>query len=744
MADSIDTARPVLVVDDVHIKYKTFGGRRRKKSRMPAWASGFSQGVGAVDMVHAVKGVSFVAHHGESIGLIGHNGSGKSTLLRAIAGALPVTGGAIYTDGIASLLGVSGALINSLSGERNIILGCLALGLKPHEVRKHYEEVVDFADIGEFIQLPMSAYSSGMGARLRFAISTASAPDILMIDEALATGDASFKARSQQRIDEIRSRAGTVLLVSHSMGSIKETCDRVLWLDSGVMRADGDPDEVIDAYLESQAAKVAARVPAKRASATATWGAAPDAEDDPAFTLVQGIDWQGTAPVVNGLQGAVFTSTDLPDGLVLDEDGILRGSPSTVGTTVVTLTASDGMQHANDTVRFEVVAPQRSFVPVPPARIMDTRPRTETCDGRARGTGPLTEAPLALPVLGRGGVPFSGVAAVALNLTATRTKAENHLTVWPAGDERPLSTEVSYHPGQPTAALVIAKLGEDGAIELATGGGRTDVIADVLGWFPIDGDFTPITPVRLMDTRRRGVTDDGVAEREGALITETRDLPVAGRGGVPSEVTAVALKISAAPSTPSEVTVWPAGSDQPTTPTLAAQPPGQRSNLAVVPLGETGAVSLAVASAADAGPGAGCELLVDLVGWFDADAVFVPVPGAQRLLDTRTAGEPLLGEVARHVEITGRAGLPQDPAAVSAVLLNATAANSSITVSHLNLWPSGTQRPATSNLNFAHGEGVANAVIAQVGDDGRISVQNAQGSVDFTLDIVGWIPTDPA
>lgn len=254
-----DKGRPVLVVDDVHLKYKTFGGKRRTgSSRLPGWARGFSQGVGAVDVVHAVKGVSFVAHHGESIGLIGHNGSGKSTLLRAVAGAMPVTSGAIYTDGVASLLGVSGALIKNLSGERNIILGCLALGLKPDEVAAHYEEVVEFADIGDFVRLPMEAYSSGMGARLRFAISTAASPDILMIDEALATGDASFKARSQRRIDEIRERAGTVLLVSHSMGTIKETCDRVLWLDSGVLRADGKPDEVIEAYMETQRAKVEA------------------------------------------------------------------------------------------------------------------------------------------------------------------------------------------------------------------------------------------------------------------------------------------------------------------------------------------------------------------------------------------------------------------------------------------------------------------------------------------------------
>ncbi|MDT9593966.1 ABC transporter ATP-binding protein [Nocardioides zeae] len=279
--DAADLAgRPVLVVDDVHLSYKTFGGRRRSGSKLPGWARGVGQGVGAVDTVHAVKGVSFVAHHGESIGLIGHNGSGKSTLLRAVAGALPVTSGAIYTDGIASLLGVSGALINNLSGERNIILGCLALGLKPKDVRRHYEEVVDFADIGDFVQLPMSAYSSGMGARLRFAISTAASPDILMIDEALATGDAAFKARSQERIDEIRERAGTVLLVSHSMNSIRETCDRVLWLDSGVLRADGRPDEVIDAYLESQRAKVEARKTAVEVPAD---GAAPLRSTKPPF-----------------------------------------------------------------------------------------------------------------------------------------------------------------------------------------------------------------------------------------------------------------------------------------------------------------------------------------------------------------------------------------------------------------------------------------------------------------------------
>jgi len=243
-----------LIVDDVHVKYRTYGGRRRTAtSAPPTRRSRLAQHVGAVDSVHAVRGVSFTAEHGESIGLIGHNGSGKSTLLRAIAGAVPTAGGAVYTSGTASLLGVSGALMQNLSGERNVTLGALALGLTPTEVAEQRDEIIEFAGIGEFADLPMKAYSSGMSARLRFAISTAARPDILMVDEALATGDAAFKKRSQQRIDEIREHAGTVLLVSHSMSTIRRSCDRGLWMDHGRLLMDGPVDEVVDAYVESQA-----------------------------------------------------------------------------------------------------------------------------------------------------------------------------------------------------------------------------------------------------------------------------------------------------------------------------------------------------------------------------------------------------------------------------------------------------------------------------------------------------------
>ena len=200
--------------------------------------------------VHALKGVSFTAYANESIGVIGRNGSGKSTLLRTIAGLVPPSSGHLWINGRAALLGVNAVLEPRLSGRRNVWIGALALGLSPDEVAAHYDDIVEFADIGEFIDLPMSAYSSGMAARLRFAISTASVPDILVVDEALATGDAEFKARATERIAQIREQAGTVFLVAHNAATMKEISSRALWMEKGELVMDGPVDEVVDAYSE--------------------------------------------------------------------------------------------------------------------------------------------------------------------------------------------------------------------------------------------------------------------------------------------------------------------------------------------------------------------------------------------------------------------------------------------------------------------------------------------------------------
>ncbi|MEU9157211.1 ABC transporter ATP-binding protein [Streptomyces sp. NPDC048417] len=250
-----DTRVPTVVADGVDIVYRVNGtgaGRgsataalnrmlRRQKAEKAA----------GVRKVHAVKNVSFVAYKGEAIGLIGTNGSGKSTLLKAVAGLLPVENGAIYTDGQPSLLGVNAALMGDLTGERNVYLGGLAMGMSREEIKERYQEIVDFSGInekGDFITLPMRTYSSGMGARLRFSIAAAKDHDVLLIDEALATGDAAFRMRSEERIRALREHAGTVFLVSHNNKSIRDTCERVLWLERGELRMDGPTEEVLAEY----------------------------------------------------------------------------------------------------------------------------------------------------------------------------------------------------------------------------------------------------------------------------------------------------------------------------------------------------------------------------------------------------------------------------------------------------------------------------------------------------------------
>ncbi len=257
MADTSSIATPDLfgvdpddvnvLLDDVHVTYRVYEDRsptirevvrgHRRKARE----------------IHAVRGVSLVAKRGESVGIVGRNGSGKSTLLQALAGLLPVDQGEVFARSQPTLLGVGSALQNNLSGRRNIVLGCLALGLPSSEVDDRVQDVIDFADIEEFIDLPMSAYSSGMRARLLFAIATAVVPDILVIDEALAVGDEAFRLKSKDRIAGLRAEAGTVFLVSHALDTIAESCSRVIWMERGRIIADGDPDDIVERYRASQA-----------------------------------------------------------------------------------------------------------------------------------------------------------------------------------------------------------------------------------------------------------------------------------------------------------------------------------------------------------------------------------------------------------------------------------------------------------------------------------------------------------
>src|SRR4051794_20520676 len=197
-APQIDpTRRPTVIVDNVHVTYRVLvTGKAAARGTVRPW----SRSIKGMREIHAVRGVSFATYEGEVVGLVGHNGSGKSTLMRTIAGLLKPTKGMVYADGEPALLGVNAALIPQLSGDRNIQLGGLAIGLTPEQIAEQRDRIVEFSGLGEYIALPMKAYSSGMQQRLKFAISTAVVPHVLIIDEALATGDKGFRKRSEERI----------------------------------------------------------------------------------------------------------------------------------------------------------------------------------------------------------------------------------------------------------------------------------------------------------------------------------------------------------------------------------------------------------------------------------------------------------------------------------------------------------------------------------------------------------------
>lgn len=197
----------------------------------------------------ALKPISFEIQRGETVGVIGRNGSGKSTLLQMLAGTLTPTSGSIEINGrVAALLELGAGFNPDFTGRENVYLNASILGLSTAEIDALYSGIEAFAGIGEFIDRPVSTYSSGMVVRLAFAIATAVQPDILIVDEALSVGDEAFQRKCFARIELMKQKGATILFVSHSAQAIIQLCDRALWLDSGVLQKDGKPKEVMDAY----------------------------------------------------------------------------------------------------------------------------------------------------------------------------------------------------------------------------------------------------------------------------------------------------------------------------------------------------------------------------------------------------------------------------------------------------------------------------------------------------------------
>lgn len=197
----------------------------------------------------ALRDVSFDLHHGESLGVIGRNGAGKSTLLQLLAGILRPDQGTLVNHGVrATLLSLQIGFVPYLSGRQNAILSGMLLGLAKQEVEEKMADIRAFSELGDFFDQPINAYSSGMKARLGFSVAFQLNPDVLLIDEVLGVGDAEFKAKSSQIMREKIRSDKTIVLVSHSPGTIRQLCDRAVWIDNGATRAEGETTEVLDRY----------------------------------------------------------------------------------------------------------------------------------------------------------------------------------------------------------------------------------------------------------------------------------------------------------------------------------------------------------------------------------------------------------------------------------------------------------------------------------------------------------------
>jgi len=248
-AERPSAGKPVIELRDMSLCY------RLAKHRIPSfkeYAIHFLRGALEHHQLWALKNVDLSVSRGETLGLIGRNGAGKSSLLKVICGVhKPTRGTARLRGRVAPILELGTGFDYELSGHENIYLNALLLGFTRKEIDERLDWIVDFSGLSDFIHSPIRNYSSGMLARLGFSIATAWTPDVLILDEVLAVGDASFIKRCESRIGELRDSGATVLMVSHAPDSIRKNCERCLWLDKGMVQADGPTDEVLERYKRS-------------------------------------------------------------------------------------------------------------------------------------------------------------------------------------------------------------------------------------------------------------------------------------------------------------------------------------------------------------------------------------------------------------------------------------------------------------------------------------------------------------
>ena len=369
--------------------------------------------------------------------------------------------------------------------------------------------------------------------------------------------------------------------------------------------------------------------------------------------------------------------------------------------------------------------PSTSFTPLTPARVLDTRSGVGAPKAAVAAGGTLS-----LKVAGVGGVPATGVGAVVLNVTVTQPTAAGHVIVWPAGVARPVTSNLNFVKAQTVPNLVVVKVGSGGYVDLYNSSGSTQLIADVMGWFPEGSDFTGVPPARLLDTR------SGVGAPQGPLSGgQAISIDVTGRGGVPATgVSAVVLNVTVTqPTTAGHVIVWPHVQSRPATSNLNFVRAKTVPNLVIVGVGPDGLVDLFNSSG-------NTHLIADVMGWFPDGSEFTGLAPA-RVLDTRSGvGAPKAAVAAGgtlSLKVAGVGGVPAT--GVGAVVLNVTVTQPTA-AGHVIVWPAGVARPVTSNLNFVKAQTVPNLVVVKVGSGGYVDLYNSSGSTQLIADVMGWFP----
>ncbi|MCU1400139.1 MAG: hypothetical protein JWN62_3248 [Acidimicrobiales bacterium] len=387
----------------------------------------------------------------------------------------------------------------------------------------------------------------------------------------------------------------------------------------------------------------------------------------------------------------------------------------------------------------------QTFHGLTPARLLDTRAGQSTIDGQSLGGGAVgPAATIDVPVLGRGGVPTSGVGSVALNITVAGPTSSGFVTAYATAQDRPTASNLNFTPGLVVANMAIVAIGDGGQIELYNSAGNTDLIVDVLGWFPSGASYKGLNPARLLDTRAGQPTIDDQFETGTPVAGGTSiDLSVLGRGGLPStKVGSVALNVTVAGATAGGfVTVFPTGGTRPTASNLNFVAGQVVPNMVIVPVGASGRITLYNSNGST-------DLAVDVLGWFPTGTSYTGLNPA-RLLDTRS-GQPTVdaqyqgfgaagtaGQI--DVPMLGRGGVPAS--GVGAVALNVTATGPTAS-SFITVFPTGAGRPTASNINLTPGATVPNMVIVKIGTGGMVSLFNQSGNTDLIVDVLGWFPLD--